>query len=302
MEGVPRRVAGFQDSRGLMGQWRRFLAGAALCLTGTLAFTSCGSTPAAAPSAATLEPQVLFGQPDGTRHPNVALLVAYDAEHQPMFRCTGTLVDADTILTAGHCVADEPGAEIAYIRAYFEPTVDRSQILGDTGGYVGEAVPHPMYGSGFPNTYDIGVVQLQQAVTGIEPATVAPEGTLDTLATQRGRQNTTFTIVGYGLQGVKPVYIAQLTRYTGQVQLINLRSALTGGYNLQVTSNPGQGTGGSGLCFGDSGGAVFSGGEIVAVNSFVLNSQCRGSGFSYRTDTDVAQDFLAQYVDGITAD
>lgn len=283
-----------------MQQWRRFLAGATLCVTGALAFTSCGSAPSA--PAATLEPQVLFGQPDGTQHPNVALLVAYDAANQPLFRCTGTLVDADTILTAGHCVASEPGAQIAYIRAYFDPTVDRRQILSNTGGYVGEAVPHPLYGTGFPNTYDIGVVDLEQAVSRIEPATIAPEGTLDALATRRGRQSTTFSIVGYGLQGVKPVRIAELTRYAGQVQLVNLKSALTGGFNLQVTSSPGAGTGGSGLCFGDSGGAVFSGEEIVAVNSFVLNSQCRGSGFSYRTDTDVAQDFLAAYVDGITAD
>ncbi|UBV45220.1 trypsin-like serine protease (plasmid) [Deinococcus taeanensis] len=281
----------------------RWLLGALLSVTAAL--TSCGTGPAAGvPADQALHAQVISGQRDGTAHPNVALLVFYNADNQAMFRCTGTLVDANTVLTAGHCTADEPGAEIAYVRAYFDPEVDRTLIRTNTGGYVGDAVAHPLYGTGFPNTYDIGVVELGANVVGIEPATIAPEGTLDSLATGRGQQDVTFLIVGYGLQGVKPVGLAELVRYSGNVQLVNLRSALTGGYNLHLTSNAGKGTGGSGLCFGDSGGAVFYGKEelIVAVNSFVLNQQCQGAGFSYRTDTDVAQDFLAAYVDGLTAD
>jgi hypothetical protein len=31
---------------------------------------------------------------------------------------------------------------------------------------------------------------------------------------------------------------------------------------------------------------------IVGVNSFVLNSNCRGTGFAYRVDTGHAQDFI----------
>jgi len=31
---------------------------------------------------------------------------------------------------------------------------------------------------------------------------------------------------------------------------------------------------------------------IVGVNSFVLNLNCKGAGFAYRTDTDFAQDFI----------
>ena len=133
---------------------------------------------------------------------------------------------------------------------------------------------------------------------------LAPLGYLNSLATQRGLQNVEFTVVGYGLQSVKPRQSAIRERYVGTVSLINLSSALTDGYNLHYSSNPGEGHGGSGgTCFGDSGGPVFHTGSsgakvIVAVNSFVLNSNCKGSGFGYRTDTTDSLGFLAGY--GVT--
>ena len=78
------------------------------------------------------------------------------------------------------------------------------------------------------------------------------------------------------------------------VSFVNLRSALTGGWSLQYSNNPGQGHGGSGgTCFGDSGGPVISEeGYIVAVNSFVLNYNCAGAGFGYRVDTELANEFI----------
>jgi hypothetical protein len=84
--------------------------------------------------------------------------------------------------------------------------------------------------------------------------------------------------VGYGLQRVKPQQQADLVRYRGVVELVNLRSALTDGYNLHYTNNPGEGRGGpGGTCFGDSGGPVLYDNTniVVAVNSFVLNTTAR---------------------------
>ena len=77
----------------------------------------------------------------------------------------------------------------------------------------------------------------------------------------------------------------------GTVSFVNLTSALSGGWSLHYSNNPGQGHGGSGgTCFGDSGGPVISeDGYIVAVNSFVLNNNCNGAGFGYRVDTQLAQ-------------
>jgi len=148
---------------------------------------------------------------------------------------------------------------------------------------------------------DDGDVVLDSPLTMTTYGQLAPAGYLDVLATRRGLQNVQFTVVGYGLQLVKPVESGQRERYAGTVSLINLRSALTDGYNLHYSNAPGKGVGPGGTCFGDSGGPVLhtnaEGHEvIVAVNSFVLNANCKGAAFAYRVDIDDARGFLDDYV------
>lgn len=87
---------------------------------------------------------------------------------------------------------------------------------------------------------------------------LAPLGYLNMLATRRGLQNVKFTVVGYGLQLVKPFFMGERERYNATVMLINLRSALTDGYNLHYSNDPGLGTGPGGTCFGDSGGQFYT--------------------------------------------
>ena len=127
---------------------------------------------------------------------------------------------------------------------------------------------------------------------------LADVGYLDGLATARGTKSVAFQVVGYGLQSVKPVLSQVRTRLKAWVQLVNLRSSLTDGFNLQTTNSPGKGTGTGGTCFGDSGGAIFSeAGDIVAVNSFVLNNNCAGSSFGYRVDTADVQSWILSFVE-----
>jgi len=261
---------------------------------------------------------VQYGQPDGNGHPYVGLVVFYNSNKEPLWRCTGALIEDGVLLTAGHCTGIDPdlGYAPSYAQVWFAPgpigydplytggtcAAPQYTTYPCAGGVWG--IPHAMPGwNGYltiPNTHDAGVVVLDSPVTTQGLAQVAPVGYLDSLATKRGLQDVSFTVVGYGLQLVKPVQLGARERRVATVSLINLRSALTDGYNLHYSSDPGQGNGPGGTCFGDSGGPVFhknSAGQevIVAVNSFVLNSNCKGAGFGFRVDTAAVSTFLAGY-------
>ena len=105
--------------------------------------------------------------------------------------------------------------------------------------------------------------------------------------------------VGYGMLSVRPVEDNndQDLRYKTLSMVLSLTSALTDGYNLEISSNPSEANGSGGTCFGDSGGPVFAGDDsnvVVGVTSFG-NSVCKGGDYSFRTDTLYAQEFLATF-------
>jgi hypothetical protein len=166
-------------------------------------------------------------------------------------------------------------------------------------GVPGTPIPHPLYDdfASFPATYDVGVIEFDAPVTGHDIWPIADENALDALGNRRGLQNTIFQITGYGMQDMLPPdYQGDFTRYRGEVKLNNLNSANNAGYNIQVSAHPGAAHSG-GLCFGDSGGPVLWDGEIVAVNSFVMNGQCMGNGWSFRVDRPDVQEWLSNFVD-----
>ena len=51
-----------------------------------------------------LQPPSAYGTDDGNGHPYVGLMVAQNADGNPLWRCSGTLLSATVFLTAGHCV------------------------------------------------------------------------------------------------------------------------------------------------------------------------------------------------------
>ena len=252
--------------------------------------------------------------PDGNGHPNVGLSV-FLYHGIPLWRCTGTMVAAKVYLTAGHCTGIDPDLGIAPDRAEvwfdtgpiprgtyaFDGTPCKATDTGYPckGEFTGTPVPHPGW-NGFltlPNTHDMGVVQLTQA-PNLGLTKIAPAGYLDNLATQRGQQNVNFTVVGYGVQFERPnLEVALRQRFVGTNQLQNLTSHLAGGYNLMMTDSPGNGTGGGGTCFGDSGGPILqtdANGQTweVAVISFGTK-YCHGISGAFRLDNTQARSFLA---------
>lgn len=258
-----------------------------------VAFLSAGLLVLAAQAPASA---IVWGSPDGNGHPYVGLISFYDSEGAYVWRCTGTLLTSRVVLTAGHCTY---GASTA--RAYFTPDVNAADYRGNTGGTTGVPIPDPDYWPGvWPGPLedwayieDVGVVLLDSPVSSAEFGELAEIGTIDDLAAQT-KPPATFTLVGYGWQDAAPVIVAMPTRYRATVWLRSQRSALTRDYYIQVSSTAKSG----GLCFGDSGGPVFLPGTstIVAVNSYVMNGNCAGNGWSYRVDTERSQAFIDPYL------
>ena len=236
----------------------------------------------------------------------------------PLWRCSGTLISPRVYVTAGHCTGLDPDIGVAPDSAQIWFTqgplhsgnypFDGSSCAGYTGypcsGDVGGApTPHPGW-TGFltiPNTHDVGVVRLATPVAKATYGRLAPIGYLDSLAKKRGQQNVNFTVVGYGVQFERPnLEIAIGARYIGVTQLQDLGSHEAGGYEVRMTDSNGNGTGGGGTCFGDSGGPVFhtsDSGVMYDVGDISWGTKyCKGTSAFFRLDTTEAQSFINPFL------
>lgn len=225
------------------------------------------------------------GEPDGEDHPMVGLMVADDVDGNPLWRCSGTLLAPTLFLTAGHCTE----APAARATIWFESDVESNlaelgyPFGGDTS-VDGTTYTHPQYNPNAFFLYDLGVVVLDDAVELDEYGVLPELDQLDALKTQRGRQNTSFTAVGYGLQQINPVFIeSERVRMVATPHLIQINTpGFTGDFSLLLSNNHSTG----GTCFGDSGGPNFLGDSLVVagVTSFGINGNCAGTGGVYRVD------------------
>ena len=243
------------------------------------------------------------GAPDGEGHPYVGLMVAFDANGIPLWRCSGTLISPTVFVTAGHCTDSASGAASAQI--WFD-SGSPTPIPFDTAFGVADPA-HPCVGTtGYPcvgdvggtvHTYpgfdmstfwlhDVGVVVLDTPVTdrgyGALPAPNA-------LAGMKPNAHTTFTSVGYGLQQSFPAQgmsslkdVALRTRMVAHPHLIQIDNPSLGPQSIVLSNNANTG----GTCFGDSGGPNFIGDSnvIAGVTSFGKNPTCAGQGGVFRLD------------------
>ena len=274
------------------------------------AFALLGSTTAAL--------AITNGQPDGTNHPYVGLLVFDSAPGQPAWRCSGALIAPTVVLTAGHCT---DGAVAA--RVWFDADVTYDAVpfplypYGGPGSGSTEGTPYtnpnyrspdsPYGGNGLPafSYRDVGIVVLDEPVDVGGLAHLPTGGLVDTL-----KNKTPVDFVGYGVQ-----YQAQIPgnltpppppppyqRWTGpRIRMYAPSELVSGNFVhsadfLKLAMNPGGGSGGT--CFGDSGGPDLLGdtSTVLGVNSYVTNVNCSGVGYSSRVDIPEVLQWIQEYL------
>ena len=265
----------------------RWFAGVA-----TLAATLLVATLSAAPATA-----ITHGDLDGDEHPYVGLMVAKDAGGNPLWRCSGTLISPTVYLTAGHCTqAPAASAEIWF----GSDLTDAAAIdFPTTGDAHGTTYVHPDYDPADFVTRDVGVVVLDEPMSMPEYGALPALNELDALAPRRGKQDTTFTAVGYGVQMMFPAAASwkiesQRLRMVAHPRLVQLDSAGTGDYSMLLSANANTG----GVCEGDSGGPNFIGTSNVVggVTSYAKSDICRGTGGVFRMDRSWALEWVGSFL------
>lgn len=238
------------------------------------------------------------GELDGENHPYVVLLLM-DVDGAPTYRCSGTLLSATVLLTAGHC-AGAPG-EFSGMRVFTESDVQNGNNTYPFAGGPNsvEAVSwaaHPLYPTAPFYVHDVGVVILEEPGVVLDEYGVLPTvDQLDVLKTRRGTQNQTFTAVGYGLQEINPVFVErEKIRMVAHPHLIQINGGIVGDFSLLLSNNHSTG----GTCFGDSGGPNFLGDSnvVAGVTSFGLNGNCAGTGGVFRMDRQNVLDFVTPFL------
>jgi hypothetical protein len=276
--------------------------------TGTIvALLALTVTPAAA---------ITDGAEDGNGHPYVALMLAKDANGDPLWRCSGTLMSPTVYLTAGHCTEAPAAQAEIFLDAGPIPTDPAyvSKAAGGSGcddpavtGYpchgdvTGQTFTHPDYDPGAFFYRDLGIVVLDAPVALAEYGALPQLDTLDRFKTRRGTQDVTFTAVGYGLQKSFPTAAAWKNsavkvRMVAYPKLNQINApGMTGDYSLLLSNNARTG----GTCFGDSGGPNFLGRSnvVAGVTSYGLNGSCGGTGGVFRVDRSWSLDWINSFLD-----
>jgi hypothetical protein len=274
---------------------------------------------------------VTDGELDEGRHPYVGILAIFsgndDDGYEYEWRCSGTMISPTIFLTAGHCTEiwndivptkahiwfddDVESNSCPYIDGvgYQDPdTCEDGYNKFPWGGWnehfrtaTGheKLLTHPDYYYYPWFMKDLGVVVLDEAYDLDEYGVLPQLDQLDSMKTKRGKQDVTFTAVGYGLQKSFPDAaawkdVAIKVRMVAYPKLIQINTpGMTGDFSLLLSNNAHTG----GTCYGDSGGPNFIGDSniIAGVTSFGMNPTCAGTGGVYRVDRADDLDWLATF-------
>ncbi|MEU6813188.1 trypsin-like serine protease [Streptomyces sp. NPDC046831] len=245
-----------------------------------------------------------------------ALVATWDNDSDPAtpdrvdWVCSGTMIDADTFLTAAHCTTDWPddvrfyvsldqdvqaGLDAAAQRYPGDPAAQASAVAVE-----GTARTHPGYPGPSSDTHDIAVIELPAAKVAsrwsFKPATLPSANELGALGPQ-GLNSTDWLVAGYGTQEALNGPGGQ-THPGGGVRMkapLSFDALNDAWVRLAMTAPQGNG----GACYGDSGGPNFAvlGGKRVLVGTTITgDSPCYATNVAYRLDTPGARAFLSPFV------
>ena len=240
--------------------------------------------------------------------PYVGVVVLFNDDGNAIGYCSGVLISATVMLTAGHSTLGAATASVCFNKGPITYTVqDGKIVLPNTETIYNdkELITYPEYaisvinglnkGNNLYSNSDIGVIVLDKPVTEVTTyANLPPTGFADTLD-----KKTDLKVIGYGFQtqitpknnGVENSWVGTISCNSAQTQLVSCNDKY-----LKLTANPSQDKGG--VAFGDSGGPVIYHSNsdnqdmLLAINTYVTNENCNGVTYHTRIDLPAVQSWI----------